>query len=95
MFIRATIRNRNGETFTVKVENKCNILIPRSTKENFIFYSRCGELLAKFGWKIRKYCTSDYTIDCIVTDVPFLREKLSESGFKTEFLVEESELVEA
>jgi len=95
MFIRATIKNRNGETFTVKVENKCDILIPRNKVEAIIFYPKVAALLGKFYWKIRKYANSEHAIQTLVTDVPFIINQLEKDGIKAEFLLEESELVEA
>lgn len=86
MYIKAIIKNKQDETFTVEAKNGCSIVIPRGIFEQAKYAHATNILLAQFYQKIKPYANENYAIIEIQTDNALLAQKLSDKGHKVNYL---------
>lgn len=85
MYIKAIIKNRNGEKFKIHVKNKCNIILPNGYIEQFKHSIATSRLLASFYRKMRKYANQNYCIEKIYTDNALIADRFQKEDVKVEF----------
>lgn len=96
MYIKAIIKNKHGETFTVEAKNGCKIVVPRGIIEQAKYAYATNFLLAQFYRKMKPYANENYAIIEIQTDNALLAQKMADEGHKVNYLpCVEGELVEA
>jgi len=81
MYVKAIIKDKDGNQFDVTATSKCDILAPVTKLEQLKYAAKTNALLAKFAWKLRKYANKDHAIVEIQTDNPILAQQFEKQGY--------------
>ena len=82
MYVKAIIKDKDGNQFDVTATCKCNILAPISISEHMAYGMATAVLLKRFMGKIRKYANKNHAIAEIQTDNPILAQQFEKQGYK-------------
>ena len=85
MYIKAFLKDCEGNIHTVEVKNDNRILQPKSCWEQLQFAFATNQLVLSFIRKFRKYANKNYSLIEVHTDNALVGKQLMDNGYNVIF----------
>ena len=94
MFIKALIADEQGNQRIIKVEDKCDVIVPNGFIEQMRFAIATTKLLSKFYNECKAYANPEHSIVSIETDNALIAKELQKASYNAVFTLLDVDLLD-